>query len=371
MRFTVAREPFHRVMGEAAKIVPTHHPIPIMETVLLEVGDGELTVTATNLDVHLVERLPATDTEPGAAAVPCKTLHNLVTSLNHPTLSFSSTGRSLALSTGDGNTYNFFTFPAQEYTRPRPVPETEPVVLSAGDLARGISLVSMCAARDDPRVYLTGILLELRPGEMRLVASDSQRLALWRREVPIEAQLQAIMLRSLAEFVRGLDAEELELRTLDGDAIYFSFERGFVAGRLFEGPYAPYESVIPQEEGVRVKLSKAEFLIALKRLAELAEPPGYLAKLTVEAGGIRMETHSARGSAREVVPGEVFGGEVRLGVEVKKLAELVRAVDDPNVVLSLYGPDMPFKIEPGENPEREELLYLMMSLRAEEDFLEE
>ncbi len=367
MRFLVGRDAFVEALSAAVRILPARSPIPILDTVLLKVEGQTLEIAATNMDISLRERLSVAEAEDGSVAVQGKTLFNTVSSLRGPSLSFRFEDRALYLKHDSGK-YKFSGFSPDEFPRIRQLPDVPAFKVKASDVREGLAAVSFCAAKEDPRTFLTGVLWEMRSGELRFVASDSQRLGLWRKEEDIEGSASAIISRPMADMVRNLTGETLEVR-IEDDFIYISHDRGHILSRLIPGPYAPYESVIPADPGNELELSTAELSEAMKRVLEFTEPPLHTVRLILSGSVARLEAHSAAGSAEEEVSGEYHGPDMTLGLSGKMFLEVLRATHADKLTVRIYSSTSPFKVEPTSGERGEEVLYLVMPVKLEEEFL--
>lgn len=367
MRFLVGRDAFVEALSAAVRILPTRSPIPILDTVLLRVEGQTLEIAATNMDISMREYLSVAESEDGLVAVQGKTLFNTISSLRGPSLSFRFEDRSLYLKHDSGK-YKFSGFSPDEFPRIRQLPDVPGFRVKTSDVKEGLAAVSFCAAKEDPRTFLTGILWELRPGEMRFVASDSQRLGLWRKEGEIEGSASAIISRPMADMIRNLTGETLEIR-IEDDFIYVSHDRGHILSRLIPGPYAPYESVIPGDPGNKLLLSCGELTEAMRRVLEFTEPPLNTLRLILSGSVARLEAHSAAGSAEEEVSGEYHGPDMTLGISGKMFLEALRATHADKITARIYSSTSPFKVEPSSSERGEEVLYLVMPVKLEEEFL--
>jgi DNA polymerase-3 subunit beta len=137
--------------------------------------------------------------------------------------------------------------PADEFPR-LAMPADDAVTISAREFATALHQVVPAASADDARPILTGVLLAAEEGGLRLVATDSYRLAV--RDIPgasilSEGQSVLVPSRALRELERLLgSAEEITLRLGEREA---SFEVGELrlTTRLIEGEFPNYRGLIP------------------------------------------------------------------------------------------------------------------------------
>ena len=82
MKVTVERSTLLKSLGHVHRVVERRNTIPILSNLLLSATDGGLRLKATDLDIEVVETIPADVTEPGATTVPAHTLYDIVRKLS-------------------------------------------------------------------------------------------------------------------------------------------------------------------------------------------------------------------------------------------------------------------------------------------------
>ena len=362
MKFTVGRDVFLDALASAVKILPTRSPIPILEAVLLRVEGDRLELRATNMDISLREWVLVADAEEGEVAVPGKRLYDFVSKIKEPSLRFSLRDNTLVYESPKTHG-EFRGFPGDEYPVIPELPEAPELRLPLEILKRAINQVFFCAAKDDPRIFLTGLYLDVKPEELRFVASDSTRMGLMRVPADTGLSLGAILDKDALNLVKLLPGDEVGLRVVD-DFAYFRHDRGYAAVRLISEPYPDYERVIPEEPGTTIlSAERASFLDSLARASVFLEPPLHLLRLTVNPEGLHLEAHSPSGSFEEDLPAEVEGEGLTLSVSGKLLHDIVKAAPGDRLRFHFYSPTSAIRIEPEAD---DSLLYLLMPVTTQE-----
>ncbi len=82
MHISVEKAPFLKVLGHGQSVVEKKTTVPIISTVLLHAVDGQLSVTATDMDMALIERIPVEVKVAGSVCVSASLLHDIVKKLN-------------------------------------------------------------------------------------------------------------------------------------------------------------------------------------------------------------------------------------------------------------------------------------------------
>jgi len=374
MKFTVATQDFIRALSYVSKALPQRTTLPIVQNILMEVKRGKLALSATNLDFSVKETIVVDSREEGSCTVPGKALINVVSVLPPSTLTVEYVSNTLRLVKENG-VYSLVTRSAEDFPRFKEITSGQRFKVRREFILKGADKVSFCAAREDPRPFLTGVLWHMAGNEMRFVASDSHKLGLWKKKLDISLDFQAILprnvfdlvrsrARSVFDLVRSRD-EEVEV-LLGSDIMAFYFSDAELIMRLIEGPYAAYEEVIPKEEGYVFRTPTVDFISALRRILVFTEKPTYLVKWHLTPGHVTLFAQSPEvGEATEVLDGEYTGIEMDVGFNAQYLLETVRHIDSYEIIFHFYSPLSAVVLNPSETPEDEELLYLIMPIKLE------
>ena len=81
MQLTIERAALLRSLAHVQSVVERRNTIPILSNVLLEAADGALSLTATDMDLTVVEQVAADVAVPGAITIPAHTLYEIVRKL--------------------------------------------------------------------------------------------------------------------------------------------------------------------------------------------------------------------------------------------------------------------------------------------------
>jgi len=81
MRLTIERAALLRALGHVQSVVERRNTIPILSNVLLRAEDGQLSLSATDMDLEIVASVAAQGMRKGAATAPAHTLYDIVRKL--------------------------------------------------------------------------------------------------------------------------------------------------------------------------------------------------------------------------------------------------------------------------------------------------
>ena len=191
MKINVERGAFLKALNHVQSVVERRNTIPILSNVLIEAAKGELKLTATDLDIEIVEALPADVLRNGSATAPAHMLYDIVRKLPEGAQVqaelLSSEGGRLAVSAGTSR-FELACLPREDFPQMAAGTLPHKFRLAADDLKRIIDKTRFAISTEETRYYLNGIYLhaakDAKPKVMRAVATDGHRLARYELELP-------------------------------------------------------------------------------------------------------------------------------------------------------------------------------------------
>jgi len=330
-------------------------------------ADGDmLMITGSDLDLTVRSTVAVAVDEPGIAVLPARLPVDIVRSLDGGAVEIEVAGDEARISSGRSQ-FAVRTLPADDFPH-LPEPSGDEVSLSADALASGLRQVVMAASSDDARPILTGVLLSSEEGGLRLVATDSYRLAV--RDLPdttvlSEGQKVLVPSRALGELARVLgDAEEVTVRLGDRDVTFdVPSEDGSVqvTTRLIEGEFPNYRQLIPSSYPNQLVVGREPLLEAVRRVKLMAREAAPL-RVTQRSTGLElMAVTQDVGQAHEEVDAKYNGEELTVAFNPDYLIDGIDAAPGDEVVLETLDALKPAVLRSTDGGD---FLYLLMPVRV-------
>ena len=170
MKFSINREQLLKPLQQVAAVVEKRQTLPVLSNVLLEVGDGQLSMTGTDLELELVARLPLEgEHQAGETTVPARKLVDIAKSLPaEADIRFEVDGERMLVRSGRSR-FTLSTLPASEFPNLEEDAAGSTLDIQPGVLRGLIDRTAFSMAQQDVRYYLNGMLFELKPGRLRAV----------------------------------------------------------------------------------------------------------------------------------------------------------------------------------------------------------
>ncbi len=361
MKLRCERDDLVEALGTAGRAVANRGgALPVLSGVRMELVGDTLNLTGSDLDLTISVTTTVSGQADGVAVVPAKIASDVVRSLDAGRVELTVEGDEAQITSGRFSS-SIRLLPADEFPRQAP-PAEHAVTLEAGDLSSALSQVVQAASSDDARPILTGVLMAAEGGGLRLVATDSYRLAVRDLEgsaVLDEGQSVLVPSRALRELVRALGDGDVTLRLGEREA---TFEVGStrVTTRLIEGEFPNYRGLIPSSYPNRMVVSREALGDAVRRVRLMAREATPV-RLTMSASGVELDAVTQDiGQASEAVEGTFEGTELTVGFNPDYLLDGIEVAPGDEVVLETTDANKPAVLRATG---REDFLYLLMPVR--------
>ena len=367
MRFTIAREKLQDGLSAVIATVPAKTTLPVLSNILLETNERGIRLSGTDLDMAVSTEVTADVESQGAITVPAKKLAEIVRELPSAPVKMSAVGeQKITLECGRSR-FRLLGLPRDEFPTFPVVRFSESWRIKSGELQKLIAHTAFAVSTEESRPILNGVLWELRGERMRMVATNGHRLA--KIDVPVAGQNghseDLIIPPKALEQLRRLFPAEEDLEIARGENhLGFRSPLTAVFTRLIEGPYPPYEQVIPRDND-RIALADRNALSqALKRMSVVASDQTHRIRMSFNAGMAKFSVQTPDlGEAQDELPVTYEGDALDIGFNASYLLEILRNMPTDEVRLTFKAPERAATVEPVGWNDPAQYMCLIMPLR--------
>ena len=367
MRFTISREKLQEGLAAVAASIPAKTTLPVLSNILVETTDKGIRLSGTDLDIAVSTEVVADIETMGAMTIPAKKLSEIARELPPSPVKIAAIGEQrITLDCGRAH-FKILGLPRDEFPTFPTVRFNESWRIRSGDLQKLIAHTSFAVSTEESRPILNGVLWELKPDSMRMVATNGHRLA--KMEVSIKSSgapaTDLIIPPKALEQVRRLFPADEELEIARGDN-HLGFRSPFtsVFTRLIEGPYPNYDQVIPKDNDRIAVVDKIALTSALKRMSVIASDQTHRIRLSFNAGLLRFSVQTPDlGEATDELAVRYTGDQLDIGFNASYLLEILRYIPTEEVKLTFKAPERAATVEPEGWNDPATYLCLVMPLR--------
>ncbi len=363
MKVSIARTELLDSLSIASKGLSSRTTLPILSGILFSAQDEELQLNSTDLEISIRTSSRARVDEQGTVVIPGRLISDIVRNLPESAVTIETTPNGVTISCAQSS-FVIRTLSSDDFPRFPDITPGAMVSLPAGVFSEVVHQVSRAVSRDETRPILTGVLVVVDEGMLRMVATDSYRLCV--RETPVDGaygSLEAVVPgRAIEDVARlGSTAEAVNIGVSENQVI-FSFGATMFVSRRIEGSFPNHRQLVPKEYVTRLIVGRQDLLEAVKRVSLMAQHSAPL-RLKVNSAD-RTLTISAQtqdvGEATEDLEIDVEGEDVEIAFNHAYLTDGISVADSDRVALEIVSP-----LKPGvvKHPESEDFIYLLMPVR--------
>jgi len=374
MKATIERSAFLKSLGHVQSVVERRNTIPILSNVLLRASGSRLNMTATDLDIEIVEGVEATILQEGSTTVPAQTLYDIVRKLpegSQVELVYESDESRLALSAGRAHFW-LPCLPADDFPAMTAGEMAQHFSLPVADIIKLIDHTKFAISTEETRYYLNGIYLhpEESGGKpvLRSVATDGHRLARVQTALPAGAETMPgiIVPRKTVLEVRRLveDQEKPVQISVSESKIRFEFGDMTLTSKLIDGTFPDYSRVIPTDNDKVLFVEGHDFARAVDRVATISTEKSRAIKLVLDAGRLTLAVNNPEtGSASEELSSDYAAEPLEIGFNSKYLLDVLAQIDGGTAKFEFADAGSPTVISNADDQEQQ-ALYVLMPMRV-------
>ena len=367
MKLTIDRMSLLRPLGHVQSVVERRNTIPILANVVLRAEEGELSLTATDMDMDITTEVGCSVIASGATTISAHLLYDIARKLPDGAEVEIVVNDGHAMVSAGRSSFRLPTLPVEDF--PAISSNELPVnfSLTAADMRDLIDATRFAISTEETRYYLNGIYIhKAESGELCAVATDGHRLAMTRQALPSgAAQMPSIILprKAVSELRKLLD-------DFDGDVLVglsetraeFRFGVVRLTSKLIDGTFPDYTRVIPVGNDRIMQVDVSTFSAAVDRVSTIASEKSRSVKMGLKSGVLTLSaSNTDASSATEELEVSYDGPEMEIGFNARYLLDIAGQVNSDMVEFALADQGSPSLVRaPGD----EASLFVLMPMRV-------
>ena len=368
MKITIERGQLLKALNHVQSVVERRNTIPILANVLLTAEDGQLSLTATDLDIEIVEGVPADVARAGGTTAPAHTLYDIVRKLpdgSQVELDHDQESNRVTLVAGRSR-FALSSLPREDFPAAAAGDMPYTFELSARDLLRLVDKTRFAISTEETRYYLNGIYLHTVDGKLRAVATDGHRLARVDLALPQGADgMPGVIVprKTVGELLKLLEDGETTVRvSVSETKIRFEVGAVTLTSKLIDGTFPDYGRVIPLENDKAMEVDGKLFAAAVDRVSTISTERSRAVKLDLDDGRVTLAVNNPEsGSATEELGVDYQGDALEIGFNARYLLDITQQLDGPTARFELSDAGSPTVVRDSDDADA---LYVLMPMRV-------
>ena len=370
MRVTIERSGFLKALNHVQSVVERRNTIPILSNVLVQARKDVLRLTATDLDIEIVETVAADSKQDGAVTVPAHMLYDIVRKLpDGAQLELELAKDSARVNVLAGRSrFALSALPPEDFPDLSSGEFGNNFTLGSTELKALIEKTRFAISTEETRYYLNGIYLHQAKdkGTLRAVATDGHRLAQAETALPAGADgMPGVIVprKTVLEVVKLLegDAQDVDV-ALSATKIRFTAGRLVLTSKLIDGTFPDYERVIPKNHTKVLLADTKGFAAAVDRVSTISQEKSRAVKMSLSDGKLVLVVNNPdAGSAEEELPVSYDKEPLEIGFNSRYLMDVAAQVTADEMRFEMQDAGSPTVVR---DPKDEHALYVLMPMRV-------
>ncbi|MFI5221802.1 MAG: DNA polymerase III subunit beta [Bacteroidia bacterium] len=342
--------------------------IPILNNFLFDIKDGNLSISATDLETTMTTGIKVDAKEDISIAIPSRTTLDLLKTLPDQPLAFS-----INLEKGsveikyDSGRFKLTAQKGDEFPKNPTVEDGKKFSMPAKVLQKAISKTVFATSTDELRLNLTGVFVQLFNDHITFVATDANRLVRYTRNdvKPGQEEIFILPKKALNLLKSSLPTDDSEVTIeYNRQNANFTFGETTLICRLIDEKYPDYAAVIPQENPNKLTMDRNEFAMSVRRVSITSNKTTHQIRLKIAGSELTISAEDLdfENEAQEKLKCQYDGDDLEIGFNSKYLAELLGALDATEVKLEMSQPNRAGVLSPLTPDEGEDILMLVMPM---------
>ena len=344
MKFIVKSSAILKELQKLNSVISSNNTLPILDNFLFEINGGNMTVTASDLEVTMKVSISIESEVDGRITIPARILIDTLKTFSNQPLTFviDLTNYSIEIISELGN-YKLSGNNSDEFPKSPTLTDSSSTFFKSEILQNAINKTLFASGNDDLRPVMSGVYCELSPEQVTFVATDAHKLVKHsRNDLSSDKTASLILPKKPLTILKNniVDGIDVKLDFNDTNAL-FSFENNTIICRLIDGKYPNYDAVIPKENPNKLTIETSLLLSSIKRISIYANKTTHQIRLKVAGSELQISSEDLDFSnkADERLPCHYEGEDIEIGFNSKFVIDMLNNIGSNKISLEMSAPN--------------------------------
>ncbi len=361
MKIICSKSELLQGVNTVLKAVPTKTTMPILECILIDTTDGQIKLTANDMELGIETKIKGDILDKGKIALEAKLFSEIVRKLPDSEVTIQTDENFRALIKCEKAKFNIAGKSGDDFSYLPEIEKNQMVVLSQFSLKEIIRQTIFSIADNENNRLMTGELFEINGNEMKVVSLDGHRISIRKIELKedynhIKVVVPGKTLNEVSKILTG-GIEDYVHMFFTGRHIVFEFDDTIVVSRLIEGEYFRIEQMLSSDYETKISMNKKELQSCIERASLLVkEGDKKPIIMNILDDSMELKINSFIGSMNEDIDIIKTGKDLMIGFNPKFILDALRVIDDENIDIYMINPKAPCFIR----DEAQKYIYLIL-----------
>ena len=351
MKIYCSRSELNKALNNVSHSVPVRTTSNILEGILVNVDNNKMKLTATDTNITIETVINVQSDESFDFVVPAKLFSAIINKLpdEEIMMDFNIDSKKLNIKCAGSNS-EIICFRGDEYPKIKLNEGQNVIYLSKEDIKTLIRKTAFAASTDDINLILTGVLLEIKDGFMRMVGVDPFRIASYKIEVKENQDVRVIIPAKLInETAKIMDAEgedKLSFEIIDNKVV-MAFDNNKVTINTFSGKFIDFERLLNKTGEINIRVKRDDLLKSTERASLLASVQNNnLIRFNIQKDVMLITSLNEEGNIEEKVEIINDGEDLNIGINSRYLKDALSVIEEEEIMINFKDSVSPCIISP-------------------------
>lgn len=353
MKFTCSQQSLSKALNTVSKAVTSRTTIPILKGILLQtLPDGTLTLSASDLDISIEKKIDVNVEKEGSIVVLSKLFSDIIRKLPNEEILIEEKENNTIMIKTISSEFTIVGLPADEFPNINEIEDKSNMLSFDKEIFKDmVKKTSFAASIDEAKGIIVGVLMEIEPDVVNMVALDGFRMAVAREQMKSAGSTRIIISSKIINEVNKIVSEtesecDINIMLSDKKAVIL-IDNTKIIIRLMEGEFINYKAIIPTVNKTKVEIGRNILLESIERASLLAkEGKNNLIRLTIKNNLMTITSKSEEGNVKEEIIMEKTGDDLEIGFNSKYVIDVLKAVDQEQVLMEFNTSTTPCLVKP-------------------------
>ena len=371
MKFKIVRSNFFKTLSHLQGIVDKKNSLPILSNILIEAKGNTLTLSSTDMDISIIEKIDCNVSEDGATTINSQILYDIVRKIddNSEIEIISNDGKLLTLR-ANGSRFSLACLPKEDFPLIDQENSGTNIKINSKIIFKLIDKTKFAISNEETRYFLNGLYFNITKEQngsiVTLVGTDGHRLAKFSHNIEENIdQVSGVIIpkKTIYELSKLLsEVDQSVLISISSNKIVFKMGSIIFISKLIDGSFPDYNRVIPKDNSNILKINREILLSAVDRVSTIANEKSPVIKFKLLHNVLNLNTINNQSStASEDLEINYNGNNIEIGFNSKYIMDIVNNLEDEEITINLKDNSSPIIALENSN---QNLIYVLMPMRV-------